>query len=337
MERRYSIDRPFHFSLSCLAACRARIGVTESLFMSAAVALTANAHAPATRSRAIAVFDSAQLAGVVMGGWNGGSVAHEWHWRWAFCSPGLLKILYAVPYMSFLNGTSEEAEVETRKSDGGLAMAVLARVPTYRLLCVVFPAFTFVLGLLYTWPLNFFFEKFSLSLAEAGFTAAFYLQAATLAGLLPGGAIADWLCQKTKAARLWLAGAELLRAAPCVHRLGNSGSLFFAKLAAVGFGLGSGVVIANLMVSSFEVIPADTRASSVGCLNLIGAMVSGFAALLGGVWKETAGVDRLMSCAAIACLLASLLLVLGIRCCFPRDYDRVHYLALRQSICLQEW
>src|SRR5262245_21589162 len=98
-----------------------------------------------------------------------------------------------MPYFFFLIWINEDAAVETNKSGGGLAIATLAKIPSYRFLCLVFPAFTFVLWLLYTWLPNFLYEKFSLSLSDAGFTATVYLQAATMAGLLIGGVSADWL------------------------------------------------------------------------------------------------------------------------------------------------
>jgi len=307
-----------------LLSCRALIGITESMFIPPALALTANAHGTGTRSRAIAVFDTAQLAGVVMGGWLGGFMADYFHWRQAFFVLGIIGILFAIPYSLFLKGTSEEIQVETRKSAGGLAIVTLAKIPSYRFLCVVFPAFTFVLWLLYTWLPNFLFEKFSLSLTEAGTTATVYLQTATLVGLLAGGILADWLYSRTKAARFWLVCLGLLLSAPCVHMIGSAESLFYTKLATIGFGVGSGLFIANLMVSSFEVVPADTRASAAGCLNLIGAFVSGFAALLGGVWKKSVGIHNLMSYAALTCIATALLLVLGIKLYFQKDYDQVH-------------
>ena len=148
--------------------------------MPAAVALTANAHSPATRSRAIAAFDTAQLGGVVMGGWFGGFMAQEYQWRWAFYSLGLCGILYSIPYYSFLKHTDEQAQVETKRSGAKFAISALIRVPSFRILCIVFPAFTFVLWLLYAWLPSFLYDKFSLSLTEAGFTATVFLQAATL-------------------------------------------------------------------------------------------------------------------------------------------------------------
>jgi MFS family permease len=307
-----------------LLSCRALIGITEALFMPAAVALTANAHSPATRSRAIAAFDTAQLGGVVMGGWFGGFMAQEYQWRWAFYGLGLSGILYSIPYYSFLKRTDEQAQVETKRSGAKFAISALIGVPSFRILCIVFPAFTFVLWLLYAWLPSFLYDKFSLSLTEAGFTATAFLQAATLAGLLVGGLGADWLYRRTPAARFWLVAGGLFMAAPCVHFVGNSDSLFFTKLAAVGFGLGSGVLIANLMVSSFDVVPADTRASAVGWMNFIGALVSGFAALLGGSLKQTVGIHQLLTYSSIVCIVAGGLLLVAIRFYFERDYARVH-------------
>src|SRR5262249_21252372 len=154
-----------------LLSCRALMGITEALFMPAALSLTASVHLPGTRSKAISLLATAQLAGVVMGGWFGGAMAQHDLWRWAVYSLGLFGGFYALPYLFFLKRFGENTHTETVRSSGGLSIATLARVPTYRLLCVVFPIFSFVLWLLYAWLPNFFYEKFSLNLADAGFTA----------------------------------------------------------------------------------------------------------------------------------------------------------------------
>jgi predicted MFS family arabinose efflux permease len=300
--------------------------VTESMFVPVAIALTASAHAPGTRSRAVAVLATAQLGGVVMGGWYGGFIAERFHWRVAFYSLGLIGICYAIPYLRFLKGIDEGAGVRTgtSKRAKGLAVFTLARIPSYRFMCLAFPAFTFALWLLYAWLPNFLYEKFSLSLADAGLTATIYLQSATLIGMLSGGTLADGLYGRTKAARLWLVCAGMLLCAPCIHLIGSTSSLFLTTLAATGFGLFSGFCLANFIVSSFEVVPAHTQASAVGVLNLIGGFVAGFAALLGGVWKQTLGIHNLMSCGALATFLGGLLLVYSIRRHFQQDYARVH-------------
>ena len=314
----------FSTSVFMVLALRAGMGISESLYMPAAIALTANAHAPERRSRAIAALTTAQVAGIVGGGWFGGWMAHHGHWREAFLLLGAAGVLFAVPYHLFLRGVSEEAAAETRKTDSKLALAALAKVPTYRLLCVVFPAFVFGLWVIYTWFANFLHEKFSLNLADAGFNATAFLQGATLVGLLSGGVLADRLYLRTKAARCWLLTASLLLCAPCLHALGNSDTLAATRIAAAGFGLFAGLFMGNIFPASFEVVPANTRASAVGVLNLFGAIVSGFGAYLGGKWKTTIGIEGLMSLTALLYLAAAILLIAGIKLLFKRDYERIH-------------
>ena len=314
----------FSRSVLMLLSCRALIGITESLFVPSAVALTASAHSPAMRSRAVSLLNTAQLAGVAMGGWYGGFIAQRFHWRLAFYSLGLFGVFYAIPYSSFLRKTSEGVPEGIRTSGSKLAITALIKVRTFWVVSVVFPVFTFVLWLLYTWLPNFFYEKFSLSLAEAGFTATAYVQGATFVGMLCGSGISDYLYRRHKAARFWMVNTGLLLLSPCVHWIGNTSSLYFAVVATVGFGFGCGLAFSSLQICSFDVVPIDTRASALGFLNLVGGFVSGFAALLGGVWKESVGIQTLMTYAALACFLAGLLMILGIKLYFQRDYDRVH-------------
>lgn len=314
----------FSTSAFMLLGLRALMGVSESLYMPAAIALTANAHAPGLRSRAIAALTTAQIAGTVGGGWFGGWMAQQGQWRWAFFALGAVGIVYALPYFLFLRRVSEETPVETKKAGAGLALGELAKVPTYGLLCLVFPVFVFGLWLIYGWLPNFLHEKFHLDLADAAFNATVFLQGATLVGLLSGGLLADRLYRRTKAARLWLLTASLLLCAPCLHLLGSSDTLVATRLAATAFGLFSGFFMANIFPASFEVVPADTRASAVGFLNLFGAVVSGFATLFGGMWKKTIGMEGLLDRTALLYLAAAVLLAACIKLVFQRDYERMH-------------
>jgi MFS family permease len=314
----------FSHSVGMVLTCRALTGVTESLFVPAAVALLANAHRPENRSRAFAVYGTGQLAGIVVGGWYGGFIAQEFQWRLAFYSLGAAGIVYCIPYFRFLNSFSEEARVETKKSGAALAVTALARIPSYLVLCFVSSVFNLTLWVLYTWLPDFLYEKFSLSLAGAGYTATVYLQTASLVGTLAGGVLADYLYRRTNRARFWLIAIGVLLCAPCVHLIGNCDSLLFTKLAAVAFGLTGGLALANLYISSFDVVPADTRASAVAFMNLAGYLTSGFAPLVIGVWKQTIGIGRMMSYTALLLVGASLVLFAANKYLVPKDYERVH-------------
>src|SRR5262249_31863932 len=116
-------------SARMLLICRALIGVTESMFVPVAMAVTAAAHRPGTRSRAVALLATAQLGGVVMGGWYGGLIAEKFHWRMAFYSLGVIGICYAVPYFTFLKGIPEGLQLRSGSAGKGLAVFALARIP----------------------------------------------------------------------------------------------------------------------------------------------------------------------------------------------------------------
>lgn len=306
-------------SAAVLLGLRAAMGISESLFMPTAIALTANAHPPALRSRAIAALTTAQIAGTVAGSWFGGWMADRGQWRGAFLVLGAIGVLYALPYFAFLRGVREGAPAGDRAGGGSLAFPILVRIRTFLLLCVVFPVFVFGLWLLYGWLPAFLHDKFALTQSEAAFNATLFLQATTAVGLLGGGVLADALYRRTRASRLWLMSASLLLCAPCLHLLGSSDTLVATRLAAAAFGLFSGLLMGNVFPAAFEVVPHDTRASAVGVLNFCGAIVSGFATLFGGLWKQSLGIDRLLSLTAMAYVVAGAALILGIRFLFPGD------------------
>jgi len=145
---------------------------------------------------------------------------------------------------------------------------------------------------------------------------------ATLIGLLGGGVLADVFTRRTRTARLWLMIASLLLCAPCLYALGNGHTLTATRLAAVAFGLFSGLMMGNIFPGAFEVVPIDTRASAVGVLNLCGGIFSGSATLFGGLWKQSLGIERLLTFTAVAYFLAGIALIVGLAVLFLRDYER---------------
>jgi predicted MFS family arabinose efflux permease len=306
---------------------RAAMGISESLFMPTAIALTASAFAPALRSRTIAILTTAQIAGTVAGSWFGGWMADMGAWRTAFYALGVVGLVYAVPYFAFLKTVKSDqpethSEQQSPTVNVGKCLTWLLTTPTYLVLCVVFPVFVFGLWLLYGWLPAFLGGKFQLTQSEAAFNATVFLQGSTFVGLLCGGWLADILLRWTRASRYYLMLASLLLCAPCLHAIGNCETLLQVRIAAAAFGLFSGLLMGNIFPSAFEVVSAQSRATAVGVLNLCGGLVSGFATLFGGMWKQTLGIDRLLSLTGAAYFAAGLLLLACILILFPRDAQK---------------
>src|SRR6185436_15896612 len=99
-----------------LLGLRACMGISESLYMPSAIALTANAHAPTHRSRAIAVLTTAQIAGTVGSGWFGGWMAERGHWRGAFFFLAAARLGHGAGDVHYRRGMTEEGQVETKKA-----------------------------------------------------------------------------------------------------------------------------------------------------------------------------------------------------------------------------
>jgi sugar phosphate permease len=312
-------------SAAVLLALRAAMGISESLYMPAAIALTADATPAEKRSRAVSLLTTAQIAGTVAGAWFGGWMAQRGQWRGAFFCLGGIGILYAVPYFLFLRNLHEPARTDAAKSARiGSGVAALAAVPTFRVLCFAFPVFVFGLWMLYSWMPAYIQEKFDLSLAEAGFNASFYLQIGSLAGLFLGGYLADRLTRLTPAARLWLLVASLGLCAPCLHLVG-SGKTLAATCAPLGaFGLFGGFLIGNIFPAAFEVTPAGARASAVGILNFFGSALSGFAPLVVGRWKQSIGIERMLTGTAVIYGVAAVVLSAVIVRYFPADWAKAN-------------
>lgn len=303
---------------------RAAMGVSEALFMPAAVALVGNAFPPQLRSRVIAILSSAQIVGIIAGSRFGGVMADHGLWRGAFFALGAVGVAYAVPYLWFLRRIDEAPTDARPTARSQAASRPLFRVPTFSLLCVTFPMFLFGLWLIYGWLPNFLGEKFSLNMGDAALNATIYLQGATLVGVLGGGYLADALHRRSTASRFWLLTASLLLSAPSLYALGRCETLELTRVAAVAFGLFSGLFMGNIFPAAYDVVGADRRASAVGVLNLFGALMGGTAAYFGGRWKSTIGIDGLFVGTSAAYIVAGAAMIAGIVWLFPRDYARAH-------------
>jgi predicted MFS family arabinose efflux permease len=294
------------------------------MFMPAAYALMAAAHKPETRSRAIAIFGTSQLVGVGLGGSLSAFIAERLQWRASFWILGLIGILYAVPLSRFFR-TMPDA---FRWSPGSQAspwsgMVELLRIRTLWVVNWFVAIATFGLFLVYSWLPTFLYDKFHLGLARSGFEASVYPQIGTALGLLIGSTLADRYYHRRHSARYWVILTALFGAAPCIFLIGAGVTLEATRIAAIAFGLFSGCIICNQVPAAYDVVPPGLRASTVGLLNLLGALISGFGPLLGGMARRTIGVDRLLGITSLIYLATALLVLYSNLRFFARDHARV--------------
>lgn len=298
---------------------RFMMGITEALYIPAAVGMITKVHPGQTRSRALSIHGLAQFTGITLGGWYGGWAGETIGWRWGFAMLAAVGCVYAwvlaKQFRGFEGWPEKSGHVRSAPSE-------VFRSWCYLVLCATFFSFNSVLWMLYAWLPNHVYETFHLSLAESGFTATIYLQGGSAIGALLGGALSDYASKRTPAARFWTLIGGLLLSSPFAYLVFQTSSLPMMKLGACGFGLFAGFFIANLVSSAYDIVRPRNFGFAIGLLNMIGGLGGGAAVLLTGFFKHSVGTGTLMLYCAASSMLLALILLVTVRSRFEQERFR---------------
>jgi len=308
-------------SVSTLLFWRFMMGITESLYVPAALSIIAALHTGATRSRALSIHASAQFTGIALGGWYGGWSADHIGWRSGFSLLGVIGVAYsAVLFATFRKLPSSLDRSAVRQSASPLD---ILKSRSYIALCVAFFAFALILWMLYAWLPNFIYEKYGLSLTDSGSLATLYLQVGSFIGVLAGGALADRFVQRVPAARFYLVATGFLLSVPLAWVMLSVNSLAAVRIASGAFGIFAGLGIANIFAATYDVIAPRNYGLGAGSLNMLGGLSGGAGILAAGMWKASLGVTGLVQISAIVSVILSLALIAVTAVYFDRERSRV--------------
>ena len=168
--------------------------------------------------------------------------------------------------------------------------------------------------IVYTWLPLYLYEKFHVSLAVAGFTGTFYIQAGSIAGMLLGGRLSDRWAARSGRGRLFTLALGLGVAAPFLFLTVYTSLLPLVIIALAVFGVGRGTFDANYMPVLCQIARADLRATGYGIFNMASCIMGGIMAATAGALKDQFGLG-IMFQAAAACLLCSGAILLRLRLC----------------------
>jgi predicted MFS family arabinose efflux permease len=288
-------------------AWRVVMGLTESLYFPAAIAIIGVLHAGVTRSRALGVHQSAQMVGIVAGGWYGGWTAEHIGWRNGFSILFLLGIAYALVLFKGL-GRVPVAK-ETTRPGWRRSLRELRQSPLYIVLAAAFFCFCAVIWIVYAWLPDVLFERFGLSLTRSGLDATLYIQASCGAGVLFGGWLADRLIFRIRAARLSVVACGILLSAPFFVLTFRASSIGIFRVYAVAFGFLAGLAMANIFAAAYDLVRDQNYGFAAGVLNMTGGISGGAAMLLVGAYKDVLGTNRLVMWSAAAAMLSAIVLL----------------------------
>jgi MFS family permease len=271
-----------------LMAARALMGVSEAFYIPAALALIADYHPGLTRSRAVGVHQTGIYVGQIVGGFAGYAADSPDHgWRWAFTTCGMVGVLYAMPLLAMLRNPERPAS-DTRipAADTGILRGLLGN-RDFLLLVLYFTLPAIAGWVVRDWMPDILKEKFGLGQGKAGVSAILYVQIASFAGALVGGALADRWTRHTPRGRILTSAVGMALFLPALFSVGNAGTLTVAVLGLVVFGFGWGFFDCNNMPILCQIARPGLRATGYGIMNLVSISCGGF-----GDWAFGALRDR---------------------------------------------
>ena len=293
-----------------LYALRALMGMSEALYMPAALALIADYHSGPTRSLAV----GAHLSGVYLGqslGGIGGWVAQEISWRTAFASCGAIGVAYALVLMIFLRETDRDTKAKTSAlSTADPAIGVNWRGFVILILCFSLPSLSG--WAVKNWLPTLLQDRFGMAQAPSGLWATITHAGAGFCGVIIGGWLADRWSKRNVRGRTYLSAMGLALLVPGIVVIGLAPTFALTIAGTAVFGLGFGMFDANNMPILCQIAPARFRATGYGLLNFFGIASGAYLTPLLGKLKDS-GVPLATSfayCAAPALLAAVLMFLL---------------------------
>jgi MFS family permease len=163
------------------------------------------------------------------------------------------------------------------------------------------------------WLPTYLADTFHLKEGPAGLSATGYIQLASFAGVLLGGAIADLWMRVSTRGRIFTSAVGVFLLVPALLGLGYAWSLGAAIGFMVLFGLGWGFFDCNNMPILCQIARPEHRATGYGFMNMVSISVGAIATVALG-WMRDHGIRFSAAFAASAAVaLLSALLILFVK------------------------
>jgi MFS transporter, Spinster family, sphingosine-1-phosphate transporter len=267
-----------------LLATRAAMGLSEAFYIPTALALIADHHAKATRSRAVGFHQIGIYLGVMLGS-LGGFVADSptLGWRWGFTTIGLVGIFYAVPLFFLLGeprGARSAATASTPRESPWATATTLLSNRSFLLLLAYFTLPAIAGWVIRDWMPSVLQRELGLTQGIAGVSAVIWWQGAAIVSAIVGGWLADRWMQTTDRGRIYVSAIGMALIVPALLGVGlviGSQSLLLAVLFLMLFGFGWGFFDTNNMPILSQIVRPEQRAAGYGLMNFASISFGGIA------------------------------------------------------------
>lgn len=254
---------------------RALMGISEALYIPAALSLIADYHNAKTRSLAIGIHMTGLYMGQALGGF-GATIAQQYSWQQAFHSFGLIGVIYSIVLLFFLH------EKKLTKDDIDNSSSRINSASLFKGLSLLFTNISFWIILFYfavpslpgwgvkNWLPTLFSQNLGIGMDKAGPLSTITIAASSFLGVIFGGIISDKWVQVNLKGRIYTSAIGLALTIPALLFIGYGQSLFHVVGAAFCFGFGYGMFDANNMPILCQFVSPKHRATAYGMMNMVG-------------------------------------------------------------------
>jgi len=310
-----------------LLSMRVLLGIAESLYIPASLALIAEHHATPTRAMAMSLHLAGFYSGVVFGGTVAGYLGESYGWRPSLLVLGsvglLLGLLCKLTVFGLPAALSPESAMEKHAVQSfGRSFSNLVKTASYWVLLLEAMLLAIGTWIFANWLPLYFTETFKMSLSGAGFAGTFPVQAGAMIGILAGGYFSDRVARKTVQRRMLFHSLCYLAAAPLLLAFVASSNYTIILSAIFGYSLLRAVGGANANPLLCDLLPKNSWSTAVGLMNTTNCFAGGVGILIAGYLKRDFGLGGIFAGTAGIVLVAGILLLLGYFLFLRRDLER---------------
>ena len=310
----------FTHDFSSLYILRMVMGLSEAMYIPAALALIADFHTGKSRSLAIGVHMTGLYVGQALGGF-GAMLSHHLSWENTFIYFGLFGALYALVLATFLHETDAQLErikngAKTNESQSnGLNNVVqsfgkiLSSVPFWGML-IFFTATSLPGWATKNWLPTLFEQNLHLNMQVAGPISTATIALSSFIGVFVGGAISDRWVRTNVKGRVYTSAMGLGMMAPALAFLGFGSSYWSVIGGGFLFGFGLGFFDTNNMPILCQFFSSRYRSTAYGVMNMSGVIAGGYITKMLGKSTDAGNLGRDFGVMAVVILVVVFIQIL---------------------------
>ena len=310
----------FTHDFSTLYILRMVMGLSEAMYIPAALALIADFHTGKSRSLAIGVHMTGLYVGQALGGF-GAMLSHHLSWESTFIYFGLFGALYALVLATFLHETDAQlarikngAKTNESQSNGLNNVVqsfgkILSSVPFWGML-IFFTATSLPGWATKNWLPTLFEQNLHLNMQIAGPISTATIALSSFIGVFVGGAISDRWVKTNVKGRVYTSAMGLGMMAPALAFLGFGSSYWSVIGGGFLFGFGLGFFDTNNMPILCQFFSSRYRSTAYGVMNMSGVIAGGYITKMLGKSTDAGNLGRDFGVMAVVILVVVFIQIL---------------------------